>query len=116
MRTWGRFPKGTPRAGQWFAVETQDNGAQDYVWVTTLIQCLKLILGESPFWANHGIPAEQAIIQQVFPDFYVYQTQQQFAPFFASLIITKVPGVQDPTYNVQIVTNYGTKINETIGV
>lgn len=110
MRTYGRLPPDETGYRRWQVVETQrDTGSNDHVYITTLIQCLQLILGESPFYANHGIPAEISIIQQVFPDFYVAQTQAQFAPYFASLIITKVPGLITPTYRVNIVTNFGTR-------
>lgn len=115
MRTYGRLPADEFGARRWVEVQTQDNGSNDYVYVTTLCQCLQLILGESPFYANHGIPAEQAVIQQIFPDFYVYQTQRQFAPFFASLIITKLP-LATPTYRVNVVTNYGTRVERDIAL
>lgn len=115
MRTYGRV---YDEFGgyKWVEVDTLPNGNNDRVWLTTLIQCLKLNLGESPFFANYGIPAHPAIIQQIFPDFYVSRTQQQFAPYFASLIITKVPNTEEPTYNVNAVLNDGTKINMDIPV
>jgi hypothetical protein len=114
MRTYGRVDDGAGNL-QWVEVETQPNGANDYVYITTLAQCLKLVLGESPFYANHGIPSEQAIIQQIFPDFYVNQTQQQFAGYFASLIVTKIPD-PTPTYRINIVTNYGTSVQREIPI
>lgn len=114
MRTYGRVDDGSGNL-VWAEVETQEDGSNDYVYITTLCQCLLLILGESPFYANHGIPSEQAIIQQIFPDFYVNQTQQQFAPYFASLIITKMPE-PNPTYRVNVVTNYGTRVQTEIPI
>ncbi len=115
LRTWGRTydAYGVPT---WVEVTTDDNGYNDAVWLTTLIQCLKLSIGESPFYANHGIPAQRSIIQQIFPDFYVTQTQAQFAQYFASLIISKVPDRQDPTYQVNVVTHQGSKIALEIAV
>lgn len=111
MRTYGRLPPDANGHRQWVEISTQpDTGSNDYVYLTTLIQCLLLILGESPFYANHGIPSEQSIIQQVFPDFYVMQTQAQFSAYFASLIITKIPGAATPTYRVNVLTNYGTRM------
>lgn len=106
MRTWGRVfpPEGGPPF--WEEVTTDQDGANDNVWITTLCQCLLLNLGESPFFANYGIPAQQSVITQVFPDYYVYQTQQQFSPYFASLIITKLPA-PNPRYAVKVVTNQG---------
>lgn len=115
MRTYGRTPPDVNGNRRWIEIQTQPNGANDYVYVTTLCQCLQLILGESPFYANHGIPSEQAIIQQIFPDFYVFQTQRQFAPYFASLIITRMPE-PTPTYRVNIVTNFGTTIQEQVAL
>lgn len=109
MRTWGR-----DNNGAWVEIQTDANGYNDYVWVTTLIQNLKLNLGESPFYGQNGIPAQRAVIQQIFPDFYVQQIQQQFAQHFASLQITKVAGTTTPTYNVAIVTNLGATVNATI--
>jgi hypothetical protein len=85
------------------------DGHVDYIWITTLIQCLKLSPGESPFYANHGIPAQQSVVQQVFPDYYVAQTQSQFAQYFAALIVTKVPG-PEPVYQVNVTTQQGVRM------
>jgi len=104
-------PAGYP---YWVEVDTDANGFNDAVWLTTLCQVLKLNINESPFWGNYGIPAQQAIVQQVFPNFYVERTQQQFSQYFASLIISNdtaanVEGQPVPAYNVFVVTNYGAK-------
>ena len=48
---------------------------------------------------------------QIFPDYYVQQTQQQFAPYFASLVISKVPGITSPVYNVNLVTHQGARVS-----
>lgn len=82
--------------------------------MTTLAQVLKLNLGESPFYANYGIPQVQTILTQVFPDYYVMQTQSQFASFFASLTISRLPATLPPEYNVQAVTNYGSVLGANI--
>jgi hypothetical protein len=110
MRTWGRIYNeyGVPT---WVEVTTDANGYNDAVWLTTLIQCLKLNIGESPFYANYGIAARQSVVTQVFPDYYVNQTQTQFAQYFASLLISKVPGTPTPTYNVNVVTHQGATIS-----
>ena len=121
LRTYGRVYSelGVPT---WTEVTTDANGYNDYVYVTALIQCLKLNLGESPFWANYGIPALQSVLTQVYPDFYMAQTQQQFAQYFASLIITKenvvtLPGkAPTPTYKVSILTHQGAKMALNIPV
>jgi len=107
VRTYGRVN------GVWEEVSTDAAGYDDYVWITTLIQVLKLNLGESPFFANYGIPAKPAIVQQVFPDFYVTRTQQQFASHFASLIVSKVND-PTPTYNINLTTNQGAKVQGNI--
>lgn len=109
MRTYGRV---TDEYGKttWKVVTTDAAGFNDYVWVTTLIQCLKLNLGESPFWANYGIPAHASIVQQIYPDYYVTLTQQQFAPHFASLLLSKVPNQGKPVYRINATTNQGVKV------
>ena len=110
MRTWGRNP-----AGQWVEVTTDANGNNDAVYLTTLIQCLKLGLGESPFYANYGIPAQQSVLTQIFPDFYTYQTQSQFNQYFVSLTVQKVSS-PTPTYDINVVTHSGATISASIPV
>jgi hypothetical protein len=111
MRVYGRDVK----TGAWVEVQTDDTGANDYVYITALVQCLKLNINESPFWANWGIPAQQSVVQQIFPDFYVALMQQRFSPYFASLQITKVQSTT-PTYNVSITTNQGVKMAVSVPV
>jgi hypothetical protein len=115
MRTWGRI---TDKSGykQWVAVESDESGDFSYGWLTTLIQTLKLNLGESPFYAQFGIPTQQSIVTQVYPDYYVNITQQQFAGYFASLTISKVDGAQNPTYDIQAVFRNGTSYRAQIAV
>lgn len=114
MRTYGRTtnPDGSKK---WVEITTDANGFNDAVYLTTLCQVLKLNLGESPFYANYGIPFKPTIVQQVQPDYYVAKTQQQFAQYFASLIIAKV-GTNPPTYNVSVTTHQGVKISATVQV
>ena len=131
MRTYGRVPKPFPPSGVertqelsypnyvWTEVDTDANGFSDYVYITALIQCFRLNLNESPFWANFGIPAKTSIIQQAQPDYYVSYIQSYFAQFFASLIITKLPQpLNDPTprYNVNIVRLNGSTFQTQIGM
>jgi hypothetical protein len=113
VRTYGRIDDGFGNK-KWVEVEVLTAETDDPVWVTTLIQTLKLILGESPFYANYGIPAQQSVIQQIFPDFYVARTQQQYSKYFSSLIVSKVPGTRSPVYNVNIVTKAGTRLTVSI--
>jgi hypothetical protein len=106
----------TSTGSQWVEIDTDANGYNDNVYLTTLGQCLNLNLGESPFFANYGIPQQQTIVTQVFPDYYMMQTQTQFAPFFASLIITRAPNANPPTYNVTALTHSGAVINKAIAI
>lgn len=113
MRTYGRIYDSNSNSTGWQVVETDQNGFNDYVWLTTLIQCLLLNLGESPFYAQYGIPAQPTVIQQVQPDFYVARTQQQFAQYFANLVVAK-QGNNPPTYRISVTTHQGAKIAVTI--
>jgi hypothetical protein len=113
VRIWGRINQVNGLGGTWVAVETDANGFDDAVRVTNLIQVLKLNLGESPFFSNYGIPAQQSLITQVQPDYYMAQTQQQFAGFFAALLLSKEPGGTNPnipTYRVNVTTQQGSTL------
>lgn len=113
MRTYGRIynPDGTYR---WVEVTTDANGKNDAVYLTTLSQVLGLNLGESPFYANYGIPQYQTVVTQVFPDYYAMVTQMQFAPYFASLTITRRQGSNPPVYDVTAVTHNGAILQKQI--
>jgi hypothetical protein len=109
VRTYGRVYDELGNA-TWVEVQTDPTGQNDAVFLTTLIQTCKLSRGESPVFANYGIPAQQSVVTQVFPDFYVTQTQQQFSEYFASLIISRVPAL-DPIYAVAVQFNNGASVN-----
>ena len=113
MRVWGRTTN-ADGSKTWVAVETGPDGLNQEVFVTWLAQVLKLNLGESPFWANWGIPQYQTIMTQIAPDYYVMQTQTFFAGKFAALAISRVSGVTNPTYNINIVTKTGATITAEI--
>lgn len=113
MRVWGR-KYNTDGTYQWVAVTTDANGDSSNCFLTALCQAIKLNLGESPFYANTGIPQYQTIITQVFPDFYASAIQQQYAQYFASLAIVRVPGSSPPQYNVTAVTKSGAILNEFV--
>lgn len=115
MRIYGRIPNGSGGL-QWVEVSTDANGFNDNVYVTAFCQVLLLNLNESPFYATFGIPQQQSVLQQVFPDYYVSLMQQVYSQFFASLLVTKVPNVSTPTYNVQIITNQGAIVNASVAV
>ena len=114
MRTYGRVYDlyGRPT---WVQVSTDVNGRNDLVWITTLIQCLKLSPGESPFYANYGIPAQRSVITQIFPDYYVTLTQRQFSQYFASLLVKKLNSF-DPVYEIDAVTHVGVVLNRVVPV
>ena len=113
MRTYGRVAN-EDGSKTWVVVTTDARGFNDDVNLTTLAQVLKLNLGESPFFANYGIPQYQTIVTQVFPDYYVMVAQTQFAPFFASLSIARVPATLPPVYNISAVAHSGAILNPTI--
>ena len=120
MRTYGRTQDVLSGKKKWWIITTDSNGYNDSVYLTTLAQVCKLNLGESPFFANYGIPAHPSVVMQVYPDFYMVRTQQQFAGYFASLIITKQPDAVDqdlrpaPSYLISVLTNYGSFIGVTV--
>lgn len=110
MRTYGRDPQ-----GRWIKVQTDDNGFNDAVWLTTLVQTLKLNPEESPFYADKGVPAYGSVIQQILPTYYVTKVQQDFAEYFTSLQITLVSD-DPPVYNVNAVTKAGAQIITEVAV
>jgi hypothetical protein len=123
MRTYGRIVPNIlyPDVKQWVVVNTDANGFNDMVWLTTLIQVIKLNLGESPFFANYGIPAHPSVVVQIAPDLYMNNIQQQFSQYFLSLIIAKLPnqpdpdvGAPSPSYNVSVITTYGAYLSQVV--
>jgi len=123
MRTYGRIVPNIlfPNVKRWVQVNTDPNGYNDMVWLTTLIQVCKLNLGESPFFANYGIPAHPSVVAQIAPDLYMNRIQQQFSQYFLSLIISKLPnqpdkdiGAPSPTYNISVITTYGALLTQVV--
>lgn len=115
MRTYGRT-RDADGAPTWVEVSTDAAGRNDLVYATALCQVLLLNLNESPFYANHGIPAKTSLIQQVAPDFYAMRTQQQFAQYFANLVIARDQRAAEPTYNVNITTHDGVRLNAAVPI
>ena len=121
-RIWGRVytvpPTPTnPGTYTWQVVTPDANGVADYVYATNLAQVLALELGESPFYANAGIPGQRSVMQQLFPDFYANLTQQNFAQYFAALtIVRQVPTVDSvgPIYNVNVTRHDGSIFQQAI--
>jgi hypothetical protein len=127
MRTYGRIYATNPDGSRikpqpngypyWVEVSTDPTtGSNAWVWLTTLCQVLLLYLNESPFYAQYGLPAAQAVIQQIAPDYNVNRTQQQFAQYFASLTVARVPDAAVPTYNVAALMPDGTPASATVQV
>lgn len=140
MRTWGRVPAGStnpyssaigsfviafsgigpgipdnPDGYKWVLVETDENGYDDAVWLTTLAQTLQLGLNESPIFGNYGIPAQQSVLTQVQPDYYVTLTQQLFAVYFLALIVTKTSS-NDPNYRVNVTATPGATLMNPVPI
>lgn len=122
MRTYGRIVPDIlyPNVKKWVQVDTDANGFNDMVWLTTLIQTIKLNLGESPFYANYGIPAHASVMSQIAPDLQMSITQQQYAKYFLSLMISKQDNYTDedgrpaPHYLVSVITTYGAKLTAVV--
>jgi hypothetical protein len=121
MRAWGRVYR-EDGTYYWTEVATDANGINDYVYVTAYIQCLKLNLGESPMFGSAGIPAYPSVMTQVAPDYYTMLTQQRYAPYFLSLVTTRVSDAVDakgrpvPTYRVSITTHYGVQVETVVPI
>jgi hypothetical protein len=119
MRVYGRVTDPLTQAKTWEVVTTDANGFNDHVHLTALAQVLQLNLNESPFFANFGIPARESVLSQVAPDFYAAFTQQQYAQFFATLLMTKRPAERlgsPPTYDIQVITHVGVKLNKSVPI
>jgi hypothetical protein len=114
MRTYGRINQVGGQGGTWVQVNTDTNGDNSNVYLTTLCQTLRLNLSESPFFANYGIPAQQSVVTQVFPDYYAAQTQTQFAGYFASLVINRIQGSNPPAYTVTAVCRSGAVLQTSV--
>src|SRR5262245_12968771 len=120
MRTYGRTYQFDANGdlighGPWQIVTTDANGHNDMVMLTTLAQVLLLNEGESPFYADYGIPARNSVIQQIFPDYSVALTQQRFAPQFAALTIHRRE-TPTPTYDIRVLTKLGVTLNPQIPI
>lgn len=109
MRTYGRNSQ-----GQWIEVDTLSTGDSSMVWLTTFVQCLKLNLGESPFWGNYGLPSLQSVQSQVAPDVYVAQMQAAFSQYFVSLSVSRQLGSITPIYNITAIMNNGSIVSTQV--
>lgn len=115
-RVWGRVhsdPGSSTDARTWQAYETDSSGSDDlpnFIW---LQNALLLRLNESPFYADWGIPVQQTLLTQVFPDYYTALTQRRFSQYFASCIISRTSSTS-PEYGVSIVTQTGISVNQKL--
>jgi hypothetical protein len=114
VRTYGRVTDPASGARWWVEVEPDQNDNPDSVYLTALIQTLKLNWGESPFFGDWGIPAHQSVVQQVFPDYYVLLTQKRYAPYFMSLAIVKNTAATYPLYDVSVQFKSGAQVSTTV--
>lgn len=130
MRTYGRIgvtdargiPIIDPTTGaqqlQWVEVDTAANGTNDLLMVTAMCQTMLLNYGESPIFANWGIPAQQSVLQQIYPDLYMAIIQQQYAQQFASLTIKRAFAADGftPVYDVVVITHQGVLLTASITI
>lgn len=117
MRTYGRT---TDNFGNitWNEVDTAVDGSNDILMVTAMCQTMLLNLGESPIFASWGIPAQQSVLQQIYPDLYLVQIQKQYAGEFASLSLKRsflADGIT-PVYQVTAITHTGVVINAEVPI
>ena len=120
MRVWGREVN-QDLSYAWVEVTTDVNGYNDAVMLTAFCQVLQLQPGESPFYADFGIPAQQSVQGQTFPNLNVYEMQQKYASNFVSLLVTPsnttdVYGTVTPVYNVVATTQSGSIYSATIPI
>lgn len=116
MRIYGRTTN-VDGSKQWIVIQTDPvTGSNSWLYLTALCQALLLNLGESPFYASVGIPAQQSVIQQIQPDYYVTRIQQIYAQYFASLIVAKDPTAPVPTYNIKVTMLDGTGASVTVQI
>ena len=114
--TWAYEAEAPEQQYSWVEVDTDENGFNDNVMLVAFCQVLQLQPGESPFYADYGIPSIAAVQGQTFPDMNVYMMQQRYAPNFVSLVVTSanetdVHGTVTPVYNVVATTHTGAKIS-----
>ena len=83
------------------------------IWVTIVKHELMLRVGESPFFALNGIAAEDSIITQQEPDYYVNQVKSNYQSHFKSFVITKISG-QPLVYNIALTTLSGQTVTLTL--
>jgi hypothetical protein len=121
QRNWGRTAPDEFGNQTWVEiVPDPQTGLLDLIYFAALAQTLRLNLNESPFYSNFGLPAQQSVLTQIPPDFYVQRTQAAYAPYFASLIISRAPPSNPPSptpvYNAQAVVHSGLVLTASVPV
>lgn len=92
--------------GVWRQITDDEEAA-----IETLVNCLKLGLGESPFYANYGIPFFDAIETQVEPSVYVNRLREKFLGWFASI---EIKIIDTASYEIDVMTIKGKRYGFTI--
>lgn len=123
MHTWGKLYSDngliTDINGNkysWTKIETDDNGNNDAVYLTALIQELKLSKNESPFYASRGIAARDSVMSQIYPDYDASLIQQRYSSYFSSIVIARDTTETEPVYKVSVITHSGAVISSTVAV
>jgi hypothetical protein len=80
--------------------------------VTIVKHELQLRVGESPFFADAGIPAEDSIITQQEPDYFVNQVKARYQSKFNRFDISKISG-NPLVYNIALTTKNNQTVNLT---
>lgn len=120
MRVWGRQVN-SDLSYSWIEVTTDANGYNDEAMLTAFCQVLQLQPGESPFYAQYGVPSIQAVQSQLYPTANVYYMQQIYSPNFIALSVTptsqkETNGAATPVYNVVAVANSGAILSAQVAI
>lgn len=120
QRVWARTAPDEYGNQTWVCVTPDpQTGNTDLLYFAALAQCLRLNLGESPFYADYGIPARQSVATQIPPDFFIARIQSRYSQFFASLVISRGPTIQQNrrpvvVYNCYALCHSGLVLNASI--
>lgn len=112
-----QYPVGQGK-GRWVEVSTDSSGNNDLVYLTNFCQAVLLNLNESPVYSDVGLPARQAVLTGIPPDYNMSLLQKRFAPYFQSLVITRQPQAQgqNPQYLANVITHSGVKLSARIPI
>ena len=79
------------------------------IWVTIVKHELQLRVGESPFFSDAGIPAEDSIIAQQEPDFHVNNVKRRYEAKFRRFDIVK-RSIVPLIYDIALTTRNGDNV------